>query len=209
MDRKTLAPVFDVLLSQKAIDTDGSWKEVIDNAGIGISVVAKDGTYLYVNKIYSQELGYTDQKEIAPGVFVPELFFTNLADITVDIPPPSVIKALESGFKFGTTRAGHGDYNTFRKEWRHKLGHTVTGICRTNLYQLGAMPAMYSWISFAKNKSRYRKIAKVKELSVLELRFEKHKAYSRIRELDIEIKERSIKNNYVDSDDCKTCGKPK
>ena len=209
MDKDRLTDLRDVLLKQPRIETDGSWREVIDNAGIGISAVAKDGTYLYVNKVYSEELGYTDKKEIAPGVFVPELFFTKVGQVTIDIPKHHVIKAIEAGFKFGTTRKGQGDYNAFRKQWRHKQGHTVTGICRSNVYDLGGMPAMFSWISFKKRNNYYENLADVKRHSIEELEHKISAAYNRIDELKIEIKERRLEDNYGDSDDCKTCGKPK
>ena len=115
-------------MAQTRIHCGDSWKDVIDSACIGVSVVMRDGTYMYVNDAYSRALGYTEEKELAPGFFVPELFFENIKKTTHDIPEHHQIKALEAGFRFSSTRQGQGDYNAFKKQWKGKTGEIVTGI---------------------------------------------------------------------------------
>mgnify|MGYP003648058893 CR=1 FL=1 len=111
----------------------------------------------------------------------------NVTEVTYDIPDSDFLKNLEASFRFGKMRRGQGRYNCFRKQWLHKNGQIVTGICKSNVFKLESdFSAMMSWVSFEERMGEYSEIAQIRKRDREAIEIEIFQAENRIRELKIE-----------------------
>jgi len=151
---------------------------ILKESPLGHSLIARDGTIIWVNETYSNALGYKPHEL---------MFKKNVFDITHDIPDSDFLKNLEASFRFGKVRRGQGRYNCFRKQWSHKNGQVVTGICKSNVFTLdGNFSAMMSWVSFEERMGEYSEIAQIRKRDKEAVEIEIFQAENRIRELKIE-----------------------
>ena len=151
---------------------------ILKESPLGHSLLARDGTIIWVNDTYAKALGYKPEEL---------MFKKNVFDITYDIPDGDFLKNLEASFRFGKVRRGQGRYNCFRKQWNHKNGQVVTGICKSNVFTLdGNFSAMMSWISFEETMGEYSEIAQIRKRDKEAVEIEIFQAENRIRELKIE-----------------------
>ena len=151
---------------------------LLQESPMGHSLLARDGTIIWVNETYANALGYKPHEL---------MFRKNVFDITHDIPDSDFLKNLEASFRFGKMRRGQGRYNCFRKQWLHKNGQIVTGICKSNVFKLdGDFSAMMSWISFEERMGEYSEIAQIRKRDKEAVEIEIFQAENRIRELKIE-----------------------
>ena len=151
---------------------------LLQESPMGHSLLARDGTIIWVNDTYAKALGYKPDEL---------MFKKNVFDITHDIPDGDFLKNLEASFRFGKVRRGQGRYNCFRKQWNHKNGQVVTGICKSNVFKLdGDFSAMMSWISFEERMGEYSEIAQIRKRDKEAVEIEIFQAENRIRELKIE-----------------------
>jgi len=151
---------------------------ILKESPLGHSLLARDGTSIWVNDTYAKALGNKPEEL---------MFKKNVFDITYDIPDGDFLKNLEASFRFGKVRRGQGRYNCFRKQWNHKNGQVVTGICKSNVFTLdGNFSAMMSWISFEETMGEYSEIAQIRKRDKEAVEIEIFQAENRIRELKIE-----------------------
>lgn len=151
---------------------------ILKESPLGHSLIARDGTIIWVNETYSNALGYKPHEL---------MFKKNVFEITHDIPDSDFLKNLEASFRFGKVRRGQGRYNCFRKQWSHKNGQVVTGICKSNVFTLdGNFSAMMSWVSFEERMGEYSEIAQIRKRDKEAVEIEIFQAENRIRELKIE-----------------------
>ena len=129
------------LLESEEIVVDDVATSILEYLPLGISIVAKDGTYLYVNELYSRKLGYPAEDLILEKTVM---------DITVDVPPEELLAGLKAASIFGTARRGVGIYNLFKKTWRHAEGGTVTGVCKASrfYFKKGGLPCVVAMVAF-------------------------------------------------------------
>lgn len=129
------------LLESEEIVVDDLASSILEYLPLGISIVAKDGTYLYVNELYSRKLGYPAEDLVLKK---------SVMDITLDVPPEQLLKNLKAASIFGTARRGVGIYNLFKKTWRHASGGTVTGVCKASrfYFKKGGLPCIVAMVAF-------------------------------------------------------------
>ena len=151
---------------------------LLQESPMGHSLIARDGTFIWVNETYANALGYTPNEL---------MWKKNVTEVTYDIPDSDFLKNLEASFRFGKMRRGQGRYNCFRKQWLHKNGQIVTGICKSNVFKLdGNFSAMMSWVSFEERMGEYSEIAQIRKRDREAIEIEIFQAENLIRELKIE-----------------------
>jgi|TARA_B110000503_G_scaffold129013_1_gene200769 PAS domain S-box-containing protein len=129
------------LLESEEIAVDDVATSILEYLPLGISIVAKDGTYLYVNQLYCKKLGYRAEDLVLKKTSM---------DITTDMAPEKILKNLEIASIFGTARRGVGVYNLFKKTWRHAEGGEVTGVCKASrfYFKKGGVPCVVAAVAF-------------------------------------------------------------
>lgn len=139
------------LLENEEIKVDDLASSILEYLPCGISIVARDGTYLYVNDLYAKKLGYSYEELVLKKTVM---------DITVDLPPEDLLQNLQAAHHFGQVRKGVGSYNVFKKTWRHATGQTVAGVCKASrfYFRKNGMTCVIAIIAFEEKIGEYDKL---------------------------------------------------
>jgi len=135
-------------LENEEIEVDDLANSILEYLPCGISIVAKDGTYLYVNDLYCKKLGYSYEDLVLKKTVM---------DITVDLPPEDLLQNLNAAHHFGRVRKGVGMYNCFKKSWRHANGQTVAGVCKASrfYFRKNGLTCVIAIVAFEESPGEY------------------------------------------------------
>ena len=138
-------------LDQEEICVPDMANSILEYLPCGISAVAKDGTFLYVNDLYQKTLGYSFDELVLKKTVM---------EITTDLPARQVLQNLEAAQTFGRVRKGVGSYNVFRKKWICKNNQIVAGVCKASrfYFKKAGMSVVLSMISFEERPGEYDKV---------------------------------------------------